>query len=115
MYKPFAKRVGNAVRLAEVVQVLVRYGFSDVVHRLGLHEGLPAKVLRGLRLIEEPSAEMENQGRRLRAALTELGPNRGQVRANPEHPPRTDRPDMANDLGLLQDLFARLVSIRSNP
>ena len=103
VYKPFAKRVGNAVRLAEVVQVLVRYGFSDVVHRLGLHEGLPAKVLRGLRLIEAPSAELETQGRRLRAALTELGPTAvkfGQILSTR---PELIGPDMANDLGLLQD------------
>ena len=103
MYRTISKRVGNAVRLAEVVQVLVRYGFSDVVHRLGLHEGLPAKVLRGFRLIEAPSGEPETQGRRLRAALTELGPTAvkfGQILST--------RPDlvggeMAKDLGLLQD------------
>ncbi len=106
MYRSVSKRVGNAVRLAEVVQVLVRYGFSDVVHRLGLHEGLPAKVLRGLHLIEAPSAELDTQGRRLRAALTEIGPTAvkfGQILST--------RPDlvgvaMAKDLGQLQDRVA---------
>ncbi len=103
MYRTISKRVGNAVRLAEVVQVLVRYGFSDVVHRLGLHEGLPAKVLRGLRLIEAPSGEPETQGRRLRAALTELGPTAvkfGQILSTR---PELVGGEMAKDLGLLQD------------
>ena len=62
------------MRLAEVIQVLVRHGFADLVRRIGLHEGLPAKLLRGLRVIEAPSGEPETFGRRLRAALTELGP-----------------------------------------
>lgn len=73
-YRTLGKRVGNVVRLAEVVQVLVRHGFADLVRRAGLHEGIPAKLLRGLRLIEAPSAEPETFGKRLRAALTELGP-----------------------------------------
>ncbi len=68
------KRVGNAVRLAEVVQVLVRHGFADLVRRAGLHEGIPAKLLRGMRLIDEPGGAPETLGQRLRAALTELGP-----------------------------------------
>ncbi len=103
MYRSISKRVGNAVRTYEVVQVLVRYGFKDVVDRFRLHEGLPAKVLRGLRLIEAPSGEPETQGRRLRAALTEIGPTAvkfGQILST--------RPDlmgveMAKDLGQLQD------------
>lgn len=73
-YQTLGKRVGNAVRLAEVIQVLVRHGFADIVRRIGLHEGLPAKLLRGLRVIEAPSGEPETFGRRLRSALTELGP-----------------------------------------
>ncbi len=73
-YQTLGKRVGNAVRLAEVIQVLVRHGFADLVRRIGLHEGLPAKLLRGLRVIEAPSGEPETFGRRLRDALTELGP-----------------------------------------
>ncbi|MFO7776585.1 MAG: AarF/ABC1/UbiB kinase family protein [Candidatus Hydrogenedentota bacterium] len=74
-YQTLGKRVGNAVRLAEVIQVLVRHGFADLVRRIGLHEGLPAKLLQGLRVIEAPSGEPETFGRRLRAALTELGPS----------------------------------------
>ncbi|MBN2311890.1 MAG: AarF/ABC1/UbiB kinase family protein [Candidatus Hydrogenedentes bacterium] len=73
-YRSLTKRVGNAVRLAEVIQVLVRHGFADLIRRVGLYEGLPAKVLRGLRLIEAPSGTPETRGSRLRAALTELGP-----------------------------------------
>ncbi len=102
-YRSLAKRVGNAVRLAEVVQVLVRHGFADVVRRLGLHEGLPAKVLRGLRLIEAPSGEPETAGRRMRAALTELGPTAvkfGQILSTrPDIVGRT----LAQDLEHLQD------------
>ncbi len=68
------KRVGNAVRLAEVVQVLVRHGFADLVQRASLHEGIPARLLRGMHLIEAPSGEPETLGRRLRYVLMELGP-----------------------------------------
>ena len=68
------KRVGNAVRLAEVIQVLVRHGFADLVRRASLHESIPLKLLRGMRLIEAPSGEPETRGQRLRAVLTELGP-----------------------------------------
>jgi len=68
------QRVGNVVRLSEVVQILVRHGFADLVRRAGLHEGIPAKLLRGMRLIDAPTGEPETVGTRLRAALTELGP-----------------------------------------
>lgn len=73
-YQSLGKRVGNAVRMAEVIQVLVRHGFADLVRRIGLHEGLPAKLLRGLHIIEAPSGEPETFAMRLRSALTELGP-----------------------------------------
>lgn len=72
-YRSLAKRVGNAVRLAELVQVLIKHGFADLVRRFGLHEGLPAKVLRGLHIIETAGLA-DSIGARLRAALTELGP-----------------------------------------
>ncbi|MBM3288641.1 MAG: AarF/ABC1/UbiB kinase family protein [Candidatus Hydrogenedentes bacterium] len=74
MYSSLPKRVGNAVRLAEVVQVLVKHGFADLVHRIGIYESLPAKALRRMRLIDGPPAAPETLGARLRAALTELGP-----------------------------------------
>jgi ubiquinone biosynthesis protein len=107
-YRSLAKRVGNAVRLAEVLQVLVKHGFADLVYRSGLHEGLPAKVLRKLRLIETQSNEPETLGRRVRSVLTELGPTFikfGQVLST--------RPDligreMCDELNLLQDRVSPL-------
>ncbi|MCX5758847.1 MAG: AarF/ABC1/UbiB kinase family protein [Candidatus Hydrogenedentes bacterium] len=68
------KRVGNVVRLAEVVQVLVKHGFVNLVRRAQLHEGTPAKLLRGMHILDTPSGDPETQGKRLCAALTELGP-----------------------------------------
>lgn len=105
-YRSLARRVGNAMRLAEVVQVLVRHGFADLVNRAGLHDGLPARVLRGMRLIQAPPREPSSRGQQLRAALTELGPTFvkfGQILST--------RPDLvgkrlADDLGDLQDKVA---------
>lgn len=73
-YRSLTQRVGNAVRLAEVVRVLVRHGFADLLRRGGLYESIPAKVLRGLRIMEPQHAGPESLGARMRAALTELGP-----------------------------------------
>ena len=50
-----AKQLQDAVRVAEVLQVLVRHGFADLVQWAGLHEGLPARLLRKVRLLETPS------------------------------------------------------------
>jgi ubiquinone biosynthesis protein len=94
--------------LAEVVHVLVGHGFSDLVHRAGLHEGLPAKVLRSLRLIEAPDAEPETVAARFRMALQDLGPafiKLGQVLST--------RPDLldkrvCDELGRLQDQVSTL-------
>ncbi len=91
------------MRLAEVVQVLVRHGFADLVQRAKLHEGLPTKILRGLHVLETPSAPRETIGQRMRAALTELGPTFvkfGQIMST--------RPDivgneLAQELSVLQD------------
>ncbi len=102
-YHSLGIRVGNAVRLAEVIQVAVKHGFADLVRRIGLHEGLPAKLLRGLHLIEAPSGEPQTFGKRLRAALIELGPTfikAGQILST--------RPDLVSKevcdaLSLLQD------------
>lgn len=102
-YPSLTKRVGNAVRLAEVVQVLIKHGFADLVRRLGLTEGVPATVLRKLRIIKEPSREPETVGARLRAALTELGPTfvkYGQILSTR---PDLIGPEMCNELGQLQD------------
>ena len=97
------RRVGNTVRLAEVAQVLIKHGFAEAVERTGLHGGLPAKVLRGLRLAKAQEGPPETLGRRLNSALTELGPTfvkLGQVLAT--------RPDILgkeirSELGRLQD------------
>lgn len=102
-YRTLTKRVGNAVRLAEVVHILVKHGFADVIQRMGLHEGLPAKVLRSLRIMEATPQPRRTQAARLREALTELGPTfvkAGQVLST--------RPDlvgtrMAGELSALQD------------
>lgn len=102
-YRTLTKRVGNAVRLAEVVQILVKHGFADVIQRMGLHEGLPAKVLRSLRIMEATPQPGRTQAARLQKALTELGPTfvkAGQVLST--------RPDlvgtrMAAELSALQD------------
>ena len=98
----------NAVHLAEVLQVLARHGFADVLRRAGFQDGLPARVLRGLRLMEAPSGEPATFGRRLCAALMDLGPTFvkfGQILST--------RPDVvgtevAQDLNRLQDKVAPL-------
>ena len=102
-YYALAKYVGNARRLAEVMQVLVRHGFADLLRRLGVHQGAPGKLLRTLHLLDAPSDQPETLGTRLRAALTDLGPTFikfGQILST--------RPDLvgvslAKDLELLQD------------
>ncbi len=73
-YRNLARRVGNAVRLAEVVQILVKHGFADVIQRMGISGSLPTRVARRLLGHDEPKSAPETIGARLRAALTELGP-----------------------------------------
>ncbi|MCP4639935.1 MAG: hypothetical protein GY851_05870, partial [bacterium] len=102
-YRTLVRRVGDAVRLADVIQVLVRHGFADMIRRMGLYEGLPAKVLRRLHLIEQAGDRRETRGTRLRSALIELGPTFvkfGQILST--------RPDLVgkeicDDLSELQD------------
>ena len=102
-YRPLATRVGNVVRLAEIIQVMVRHGFAGIVHRLGLHEGIPARLLRGMRLIGAPEDEPGTRGQRLRAVLNDLGPTfvkLGQVLSTrPDLVPE----DVSTELGKLQD------------
>lgn len=103
-----AKRVGNAVRLAEVVQVLMRHGFADLVQRAALHEGIPAKVLQSIHVLEAGPSRPETVGQRLRNVLMDLGPTFvkfGQILST--------RPDVigysiAQDLSELQDRVAVL-------
>jgi len=107
-YRGLAKRVGNAVRLAEIVQVLVKHGFSDIVGRLGLTEGLPAKALRALNLVEQAEAHPNTLGKRFRAVLMELGPTAvkfGQVLSTR---PDLIGPGLAEELGILQDRVAAI-------
>ncbi|HNR35497.1 MAG TPA: ABC transporter, partial [Candidatus Hydrogenedentes bacterium] len=101
------KRVGNVVRLAEVVQVLIKHGFANVVHRAQLHEGIPARLLRGMHILDTPSGEPATQGKRLCAALMELGPTFvkfGQILST--------RPDLVGNAvsESLQDLQDRVIA-----
>lgn len=73
-YTKLGEHTVNAVRLAEILQVLVRHGFADLLRRAGFHDGLPARLLRTLRLVEAPAGEPATFGERLCDALTELGP-----------------------------------------
>lgn len=73
-YLTLARRVGDTVRLAQVVQVLVKYGFAEFVQLLGIQRSLPARVLQRLHLAKKPEGPPESFGYRLRSALTELGP-----------------------------------------
>jgi len=102
-YRALGKRVGNVVRLAEVIRVLVRHGFADLVRRGGLHEGVPAKLLQGLHLIRAPSGEPDSFGRRLRAALTDLGPTFVKLGQILSTRPDLLPPDICAELEDLQD------------
>ncbi len=114
-YSSLAKRVGNAVRLAEVVQVLVKHGFADIVRRAGIDDGVPAATLRRMRLMEAAEARPENVGERLRAVLIELGPTAikfGQVLSTR---PDMLRPDLCEALSFLQDKVTPLPFDRMKP
>ena len=109
------RRVGNTVRLAEVVQILIKHGFAEAGQLTGLHRGLPAKLLQGLRITKAQEGPPETRGRRLNAAFTELGPTYvklGQVLST--------RPDLLGkeirrDLGQLQDNVAVLPFEKMRP
>ncbi len=74
MYTRLGRNTVNAVRLAEIMQVLVRHGFADLLNRAGFYNGLPARLLQGLNLMNAPEGEAATLGQRLREALAELGP-----------------------------------------
>ncbi|MBP8128639.1 MAG: hypothetical protein KA184_03595 [Candidatus Hydrogenedentes bacterium] len=102
-YLGLGRRTRNARRLIQVLHVLVRHGFADLLRRAGFHRSLPARLLRRVKLLEAPAGEPATFGVRLRAALTELGPSfikLGQVMST--------RPDlfgyeMSAELSKLQD------------
>ena len=102
-YSKLGKHTVNAVRLAEVLQVFVKHGFADLLQRAGFHRSLPAKMLRGLNLMESPAGAPHTFGQRLRAALVELGPTfvkLGQVLSTR---PDLIRHELARELSNLQD------------
>ncbi len=102
-YAKLGQHTVNAVRFAEIVQVLAKHGFADLFQRAGFHDGLPAKVLRSLNLLDAPAGERATIGERLRAALSELGPTYvklGQVLST--RPDLIGQP-MADELSHLQD------------
>ena len=60
MYSPkLLQSTVNAVRLAEVLQVLVRHGFAGLLRQAGFHKSLPARILHNLKLMEAPSGPID--------------------------------------------------------
>lgn len=102
-YIRLGKYTFNAVRVGEMLQILVRHGFADMLRRTRLHVHLPARLIRHLPLGKIQEHPAETFGARLRAALSELGPTYvkfGQILST--------RPDLvgieiAHELALLQD------------
>jgi ubiquinone biosynthesis protein len=105
-FTSLVKKVQNAVRFTEVVHILARHGFADLLTRMDLIEGAPAKIMQTLRLIDKNDEKRLTQAERLRLALTELGPTfvkLGQILSS--------RPDLvgvqlSNELQDLQDNVA---------
>lgn len=106
-YTGLGRHTRNALRLTQVLQVLIKHGFAGLVRRVRLDQRLPAKLLRGLNL-EAPEGEPETFGLRMRAALTELGPSFikfGQILSTR---PDLIGADVARELSALQDAVAPL-------
>ncbi len=102
-YTKLGKHTVNAVRLAEVLQVLARHGFADLMRRAGFFDSLPARMLRGLKLMDAPTGIQASFGKRLCAAFTQLGPTYvkfGQILSTR---PDLVTPEVAQDLSQLQD------------
>ncbi len=104
IYPRFYRHALNTIRLGEIFQVFAKYGFYDILSRLGLLQRLPWSVYRQ---IKEGFPVIDvSWGERLRMALTELGPTfikMGQILST--------RPDLvgfsvAKELSLLQDRVA---------
>ena len=73
-YWSLQRKVQNALRLSEVMQVLIAHGFADLLARIGVTEGAPTRIAKALKLIDRESLAPYSQGERLRNALAELGP-----------------------------------------
>lgn len=104
IYTRWQRQATNTIRLFEIFQVFAKYGFYDILSRLGLIQKLPWSLYRQ---IKEGFPHIElTWGERLRCALTELGPTfvkMGQILST--------RPDLvgstiAQELSLLQDQVA---------
>ena len=102
-YYSLVRHAGNAVRLAEVIQILARHGFADMMRRMGVHEGGPAKILRSLHLMDGPSGYPETVATRLRAALVQLGPTFVKVGQILSTRPDLVGVELSKDLQNLQD------------
>jgi ubiquinone biosynthesis protein len=65
----FTRVVKSAGRLRQIIAVLTKHGFGDVVHRLGMDNFVPNRLLRW-----SDGGEDRNLGERMRLAFEELGP-----------------------------------------
>ena len=66
----FTRAVKGAGRLRQIIGVLSKHGFGDVVHRLGMDGLVPNRLLRWA----DGGTEERSFGERLRLAFEELGP-----------------------------------------
>ncbi len=95
--------IRNAKRLAEIVRVLARHGFGEVVTRLHLLDAMPARLTAGLRLTPDSARAQSSRGERLRAVLIELGPTYVKLGQVLSTRPDLIPPDICADLETLQD------------
>ena len=99
----FTRGIRNVKRLAEIVRVLVRHGFGEVVARLHLLDAVPARLAAGLRLTPSADKHHASRGERLRAVLVELGPTYVKLGQVLSTRPDLIPPDICADLEALQD------------
>ena len=99
----FTRGIRNAKRLVEIVRVLARHGFGEVVTRLHLLDAIPARLATGLRLTPESAKQQASRGERLRAVLVELGPTYVKLGQVLSTRPDLIPPDICADLETLQD------------
>lgn len=99
----FTRGIRNAKRLAEIVRVLARHGFGEVVARLHLLDAIPARLAAGLRLTPDSAKQQASRGERLRTVLVELGPTYVKLGQILSTRPDLIPPDICADLETLQD------------